>query len=109
MNDDLTDHQTKTQRDPLHGVKLEAMLNYLVEMIGWKGMADQVKVNCFLSDPSIKSSLKFLRRTPWARDKVEALYIEQVTGDKVTRPPLAVRKKPEDVGDPWAKHKQDNE
>lgn len=103
----MTDDQSRTQQDPLHGVKLEAMLNYLVEKIGWAAMAEQVKVNCFRSDPSIKSSLKFLRRTPWARDKVEALYIEQVTGEKVTRPPLAYRQKKSDSLDPWAKHKGD--
>jgi uncharacterized protein (DUF2132 family) len=105
----MTDDQTKTQQDPLHGVKLEAMLNYLVEHIGWAGMAGQVKVNCFRSDPTIKSSLKFLRRTPWARDKVEALYLELVTNEKVTRPPLALRQKKDEAADPWAKHTQDDQ
>lgn len=61
--------------DPLHGATLEAILNYLVEQFGWEDLARRVKINCFKSDPSVKSSLKFLRRTQWARDEVEALYI----------------------------------
>ncbi len=59
----------------LHGVTLEALLNALVARYGWAEMARQVNINCFKSDPSIKSSLKFLRRTPWARKEVEAMYL----------------------------------
>lgn len=62
--------------NPLHGLSLEKILTRLVEHFGWKGMHEHVRVNCFQKDPSIKSSLKFLRKTQWARDKVEALYIE---------------------------------
>ena len=62
--------------NPLHGLSLEKILTRLVEHFGWKGMHECVRVNCFQKDPSIKSSLKFLRKTQWARDKVEALYIE---------------------------------
>lgn len=62
-------------KDPLHGKTLEAILNELVDFYGWEQMGNMVKVNCFISDPSIKSSLKFLRRTPWARKKVEELYL----------------------------------
>jgi uncharacterized protein (DUF2132 family) len=62
-------------RDPLHGVTLERLLTELVAEIGWTGLADHVDVRCFRFDPSIKSSLVFLRRTPWARAKVEALYV----------------------------------
>lgn len=62
--------------NPLHGLSLEKILTRLVEHFGWKGMHERVRVNCFQKDPSIKSSLKFLRKTQWARDKVEALYIE---------------------------------
>ncbi|HHB1592871.1 VF530 family DNA-binding protein [Vibrio campbellii] len=62
--------------NPLHGLSLEKILIRLVEHFGWKGMHERVRVNCFQKDPSIKSSLKFLRKTQWARDKVEALYIE---------------------------------
>ncbi|MGJ8673078.1 VF530 family DNA-binding protein [Rubritalea sp.] len=60
--------------DPLHGVKLETMLTDLVEYYGWDDMACRIRINCFAKDPSVKSSLKFLRRTPWAKNKVEILY-----------------------------------
>ncbi|MFI8415460.1 VF530 family DNA-binding protein [Serratia sp. NPDC078593] len=67
-----------TSKDPLHGITLEQLLNKLVEHYGWPGLADRIRINCFSSDPSIKSSLKFLRRTPWARKQVEDLYISTV-------------------------------
>lgn len=60
----------------LHGVTLERMLNELVEHLGWERMARRVKIACFMSEPSVSSSLKFLRKTPWARTKVEAMYID---------------------------------
>lgn len=60
----------------LHGVTLVHILEYLVEHLGWAAMGERIAINCFLSNPSIKSSLTFLRRTPWARTKVEELYIE---------------------------------
>jgi uncharacterized protein (DUF2132 family) len=62
--------------NPLHGKTLEAILNALVAHIGWGEMAYRIRINCFLDNPSIGSSLKFLRKTPWARKKVEDLYIE---------------------------------
>lgn len=62
--------------DPLHGVTLEALLTELVARHGWDGLSQRVDVRCFKNDPSIKSSLSFLRKTPWARQKVEALYIQ---------------------------------
>lgn len=62
--------------NPLHGLTLERILNRLVEHYGWDDLHSRIRVNCFRNDPSVKSSLKFLRKTPWARDKVEALYIE---------------------------------
>lgn len=61
--------------NPLHGITLEKVVTQLVERYGWDGMAERIDINCFKSDPSIKSSLKFLRKTQWARDKVENLYI----------------------------------
>lgn len=61
-------------KDPLHGVTLEKLLTVLVEHYGWSGLADRVPVRCFQFDPSIKSSLTFLRKTPWARAKVEDLF-----------------------------------
>lgn len=62
--------------NPLHGIKLEQLLTELVEHYGWEELSIRININCFKSDPSIKSSLKFLRKTPWARDKVEALFLE---------------------------------
>ncbi|MCK9420905.1 MAG: VF530 family protein [Nitrospirae bacterium] len=64
------------QKDPLHGVTLEMMLNQLVEHHGWKKLGQIINIRCFNNDPSIKSSLQFLRRTPWARTKVEELYLK---------------------------------
>ena len=61
--------------DPLHGVTLKTILTQLVEQYGWEEMARNIDIRCFTHDPSIASSLKFLRKTPWARDKVEALYL----------------------------------
>jgi uncharacterized protein (DUF2132 family) len=61
--------------DPLEGVTLEKLLTLLVEHYGWEGLSDRIRINCFSNDPSIKSSLTFLRRTPWARAKVEQLYL----------------------------------
>lgn len=62
-------------KDPLHGVTLEAMVVALERHFGWRGLAQQIPVRCFQSDPSVSSSLKFLRKTPWAREKVESLYL----------------------------------
>ncbi len=61
--------------DPMHGVPLENIVNNLVEHYGWDELGERIRIRCFNSDPSVKSSLKFLRRTPWARKKVEKLYI----------------------------------
>lgn len=70
----------KNTKDPFEGVTLEKLLTVLVETYGWDFLAGKVSINCFKSDPSIKSSLKFLRRTPWARDKVEGLYLLHLDG-----------------------------
>lgn len=61
--------------NPLHGITLENILVALEQHYGWEGLAQRININCFKSDPSIKSSLKFLRKTPWAREKVEQLFI----------------------------------
>ncbi len=61
--------------NPLHGKTLEMILNALVAHYGWQELGERIRINCFISDPSIKSSLKFLRKTEWARKKVEELYI----------------------------------
>ena len=63
-------------KDPLHGITLEMILNRLVKQYGWDGLGSRIPIKCFTNDPSIKSSLKFLRRTPWARKKVEELYLQ---------------------------------
>ncbi len=65
----------QSKKDPLHGLTLETILTKLEAHLGWDGMAQRVDIKCFKIDPSLKSSLKFLRKTPWARDKVEELYI----------------------------------
>ncbi|HBX54080.1 VF530 family protein [Pseudomonas sp. UBA2684] len=67
---------TQSSKNPLHGVTLEALLTELVAQYGWDGLAARIDIRCFKSDPSIKSSLTFLRKTPWAREKVEALYLQ---------------------------------
>lgn len=70
----MTDPQPQA-KNPLHGVTLERMLNEMVEHFGWEMMGQRIRVRCFTDDPSIPSSLKFLRRTPWAREKVEEMYL----------------------------------
>nr|WP_199016645.1 VF530 family protein [Shimwellia pseudoproteus] len=78
-----------TSNDPLHGMTLEAILQALLARYGWDELARHININCFKNDPSVKSSLKFLRRTPWARKAVETLYLDSLADN----PP------PED--DPW--------
>lgn len=68
----MTERQSN---DPLHGITLEMILTRLVELYGWEEMGRAIRIRCFNNDPSIKSSLQFLRRTPWARKKVEDLYL----------------------------------
>jgi uncharacterized protein (DUF2132 family) len=65
-------------KNPMHGVTLKAALEHLVATYGWEDMARRIRINCFAKDPSINSSLTFLRRTPWARAKVERLYLATV-------------------------------
>jgi uncharacterized protein (DUF2132 family) len=64
--------------NPLHGKTLEFILNFLVDKYGWHELGERIPVNCFLNDPSIKSSLTFFRKTPWARKKVEDLYLDSI-------------------------------
>ena len=61
--------------DPLHGITLQAMLEHLVDRYGWEGLGRRIPIRCFTHDPSVSSSLRFLRKTPWARAKVESLYV----------------------------------
>ena len=65
-------------KNPLHGITLEKLLNDLVAFYGWSQLGKKIDIRCFTQDPSVSSSLKFLRKTPWARERVEALYIEMI-------------------------------
>ena len=67
-------HPEEKSNDPLHGLTLEKIVTHLVESYGWEILAEEIRINCFTHDPSVKSSLKFLRKTPWARTKVEDFY-----------------------------------
>ena len=69
-------HKEEQPNNPLHGVRLVDILKYLVDEYGWEKLGQRININCFKSDPSISSSLKFLRRTSWAKEKVEKLYLE---------------------------------
>jgi uncharacterized protein (DUF2132 family) len=71
-------NHNSTSSTGLHGITLEMIVTRLAESMGWEAMASMVPVRCFMHDPSVKSSLKFLRKTPWARKKVEELYLRQV-------------------------------
>ncbi|AKV03847.1 hypothetical protein AKJ09_10510 [Labilithrix luteola] len=82
--DDIRDENGRLLRE-LHGVTLAAIVEYLVAHLGWEALGERVPVNCFTSNPSVKSSLTFLRRTPWARTKVEQLYIELRSRELQTR------------------------
>ncbi len=74
----MTTHQTN---NPLHGITLKMILTELVEHYGWPEMGKNINIRCFQHDPSLKSSLKFLRKTPWARKKVEDFYLQHKAGD----------------------------
>ncbi len=68
--------------NPLHGVTLKTILEFLVEKYGWYELGGLIKINCFNTNPTINSSLKFLRKTPWAREKVEQLYLKSTKKSK---------------------------
>ncbi|MEJ7611258.1 MAG: VF530 family protein [Ferruginibacter sp.] len=68
-------------KDPLHGKSLELIVTQLAGHFGWEALAERININCFKSDPSIQSSLKFLRKTAWARKKVEELYTREFNGE----------------------------
>lgn len=86
---------THSSKDPLHGMTLEAIVNALVARFGWEELAKRININCFKSDPSVKSSLKFLRRTPWARKEVEDLYLDSLEDEMVTQKEIV-------ADSPWA-------
>jgi uncharacterized protein (DUF2132 family) len=81
QNPKKPDH-TSQPNNPLHGVRLVDILDYLVEKYGWKKLGEKISIRCFTHEPSINSSLKFLRKTEWARVKVEELYIRSVQQDE---------------------------
>lgn len=84
-----------SSNDPMHGVTLEMIVNALVARYGWVELSKLININCFKNDPSVKSSLKFLRRTPWARAEVEALYLDSLDE------PTADYKKEDPGFNPW--------
>lgn len=72
----------KQPNNPLHGIRLLEIVQYLVSVYGWEELGERINIRCFNFDPSIKSSLKFLRKTPWAREKVEQLYLQSLKENK---------------------------
>lgn len=72
----------KQANNPLHGITLETIVKYLVNYYGWEKLGAKIRINCFIENPSIKSSLTFLRKTPWARIKVETLYLDLIEKTK---------------------------
>lgn len=104
---------TEQINNPLHGITLQNLLTELVDNYGWEYLAEQVEVRCFMFDPSIKSSLKFLRKTQWARDKIEAIYLSMLDGQVDNKVANKVRSKVRnevapsaesqaEIEDPWA-------
>lgn len=78
MTDDVPPPPQEQPRNPFHGVTLERMLTELVEELGWDELGRRIRIRCFSVDPSLKSSLGFLRKTPWAREKVETLWLRRL-------------------------------
>ncbi|MDB5284647.1 MAG: transporter [Bacteroidota bacterium] len=74
----MPENPEKKSKDPLHGITLAQVIEYLVEQYGWAELGQQIRIKCFNENPSLKSSLTFLRKTPWARTKVEELYIRTI-------------------------------
>ncbi len=72
-----TNMDTKPHKDPLHGITLKKILQDLVDQYGWKYLAEKVQIRCFMFDPTMNSSLKFLRQTPWARERVEKMWLDR--------------------------------
>jgi uncharacterized protein (DUF2132 family) len=80
--------------DPLHGITLQAMIEHLVARYGWDGLGARIDIRCFTHDPSVSSSLRFLRKTPWARAKVESLYLHSVAHPRRDAAPSAAAPAP---------------
>jgi uncharacterized protein (DUF2132 family) len=73
-------------KNPLHGIRLDSILNHLVDTYGWKELGERITIKCFTDNPSVKSSLTFLRKTPWARERVEGLYLKSIRDAKKEKP-----------------------
>ncbi len=78
MDKDIKSNNNMQPNNPLHGITLQTILERLVEEYGWEELGERVRIKCFITNPSLNSSLTFLRRTPWAREKVEKLYLKLV-------------------------------
>jgi uncharacterized protein (DUF2132 family) len=92
----MTTHESQPQpKNPLHGVTLAAILEHLVSVYGWEELGERIRIRCFIENPSIKSSLTFLRKTDWARAKVERLYVKSL---RYHRPPTAQEPPSENEG-----------
>ena len=95
------DGRRAASRDPLHGVTLVKVLDYLVARYGWVAMAQRIPIRCFMFEPTVKSSLIFLRRTPWARAQLEAWYVEDRRATPAASPWAGwAAKRPEPEGTP---------
>ena len=92
----------KQHNNPLHGIKLERVVIELEQHYGWQRLSDRIDINCFKDNPSVKSSLKFLRKHQWARDKVEALWVETFANSQVQTEKKGGSESPGKT-DPWAK------
>jgi len=79
MTEKKQDMIQEQKNNPLHGLTLETIITSLVDHYGWEELGYRIRINCFISDPSVQSSLKFLRKTPWARTKVEQLYLDTIS------------------------------
>ena len=77
-----TENRTPQPNNPLHGITLKTILEYLTDKYSWKELCEMIRINCFCENPSINSSLTFLRKTPWAREKVEDLYLDCIEEDQ---------------------------
>lgn len=78
----------KTSNDPLHGKTLQMIIEYLVDRYSWDGLGKRIKIKCFTSHPTVASSLTFLRKTPWAREKVEELYLASIQNSRAKKAAL---------------------
>ena len=84
-------------KDPLHGITLEMVLRAMVDLHGWNALAQQIQIRCFMFDPTIRSSLTFLRKNPWARKELEDWYVYELTRNRIQRPAKAEQGSPQNA------------